>query len=101
MVREKEKKAPKQIHRILQCFCLFFQYKSHSEIKTGILGFGCGVILTVQLPYQAAAPIKAAGTSSPVYPAAFNHPQYKNFSLSDPTPFSPATHSPETEISPT
>lgn len=82
-------------------FLVFFQYKTHSEIKTDVLGFGCGVILTMQLPNPAAALIKAAGTSSPVYPAAFNHHQYDNFSLSDPTPFSPATHSPETEISPT
>lgn len=98
---EREGKKPKTNARKLTMFLGFFQYKSHSEIKTGVLGFGCGVILTMQLPNPTAALIKAIGTSSPVYPTASNHPQYNNFSLSDPTPFSPATHSPDTEISPT
>lgn len=82
-------------------FLFFFQYKSHSEVSTGVLGFGCGMILTMQLPNPTAALIKDTGISSPVYPAVLSLPQYNNFSLSDPTPFSAAIHSPETEVSPT
>lgn len=76
----------------------FFSVQIHGEIKTGILGFGCGMILTMQLPKPAAPLIKATGTSSSVYPAAFNHPQYNNFPLSDPIPISHATCSPETDF---
>lgn len=67
------KKTPKkctETHNV----SVFFQYKSHSEIKTGVLEFGCGMILSMQLPNPVAELIKATGTSSPVYPAAFNHP---------------------------